>query len=81
MDINKARKILESDNINRVYENDFAKGVAIIAKYGGKDYSFGHEQIWFGDFESTVEQMSEEEVKQLASFGWFEDEDAWSKYS
>jgi hypothetical protein len=82
MDIEKAREILESD-IEKVYENDFANGVAIIAKYakGSFNYNFEHDQMWFGDFEETVGQMTESEVRELAKYGWFEDEDGWSIFS
>jgi len=85
MDIEKAREILDSDygQTERIYDNDFAGGVAIIAKYAEKQfcYSFEHDQMWFGDFEGTVEQMIEAEVMQLSQYGWFEDEDSWSRFS
>jgi hypothetical protein len=54
MDIEKAREILESDDNERIYENDFSKGVAIISKYADTKfgYQFQHDQMWYGDFEN-----------------------------
>ena len=81
MNPERAREILDTD-IDTDYEG-FAKGIAIIGKYakGKFNYNFGHEQMWFGDFEETVEQMAEDEVNQLHLYGWFEDEDSWSHFS
>jgi hypothetical protein len=83
MDIEKAREILESDDNERIYENDFSKGVAIISKYADTKfgYQFQHDQMWYGDFEKTVEKMTESEVMELAKHGWFEDEDSWTLFS
>lgn len=85
MNIEKAREILSDDNVEREYDDNFVKGVAILGKYtkGRFNYSFEHDQMWFGAFEETVEQMAESEVMELAKYGWFEDDEvnSWSKFS
>ena len=82
MEIEQARDILELD-IEHEYENCFAEGIIILYRYvkGKFNYTLAHEQLWFGNFEETVQQMTELEVHKLAKYGWFEDEESWSLYS
>ena len=57
------------------------RGLQILAKYDDDlGLSFGHDQMWVGDFEATAAVMSREEVTALAQWGWFEDYDSWSHY-
>jgi hypothetical protein len=87
MNLERAREILDNagEEVGRDYCDDFVKGVAILGKYvkGRFNYSFEHDQMWFGEFEETVVQMTEEEVVSLVKYGWFEDKetDSWGKFS
>jgi hypothetical protein len=88
MDIQKAKQIYEDDKYeNKKWDKDcpLFTGLKILDKYRFKgekyDFNFGHEQIWIGDFGTTVGQMSEEEVIVMFENGWFESEDAWSLFS
>ncbi len=59
------------------------RGLTILAKYIDNldtDTAFEHDQIYAGDFEATVAQMSLEEVTEMAQCGWFESEDSWSHF-
>ena len=87
MNLERARELLDNygEKDGREYDDDLVKGVAILGKYvkGRFNYSFEHDQMWFGEFEETVVQMTEEDVLSLAKYGWFEDEEtnSWSKFS
>lgn len=53
----------------------------IINKYAvDKELGAEHDQIWFGTFEETAIQMTEDELVLLSIHGFFEDEDSWSTY-
>ena len=81
MDIEKALELLDSD-IRHEYKSKLSaisKGLELISKCDPKSYfASGPEQIWVGDFESTVELMTEDEVLTMAKNGWFHSEDGWS---
>lgn len=84
MEIEDAKKLIESTDDDNSVKNAHFKGLQIINKFMcSQDLVFAgtHDQIFVGDFEYTVQQMSEEEVKELASYGFFEDEDSWSFFT
>lgn len=87
MDIEKAREILEMSNYHDISgdKHTLIDGVAILAKYNDKkdkfDFHSEHDQLWFMDFESTVEKMSEEDVIKLEELNRFEDENSWSIFT
>lgn len=55
------------------------EGLLIIGQYDPhSDFYAAHEQIWFGDYQKTFEQMTDKEFERLKELGWFEDEDSWS---
>jgi len=60
MDIEKALELLDSD-IRHEYKSKLSaiiKGFELISKYDPKSYFVSvQDQIWVGDFESTVELM------------------------
>lgn len=37
-----------------------------------------HDQIWCCDFDKTVALMTEEQIRNMESWNWFEAEDGWS---
>ena len=83
MDVDKAREIYENDAYDKVEGHDLIKGMQILAPYSSDefDYAFAHDQMYFLDFEKSVKQMTEAEVKTLFGLGWHEDEDSWSLFS
>jgi len=83
MDLQKARKIIEEDAIKRNHslKNEIFKGMEILLKYTEDlKLAAGHDQIWCGDFEETVQKMTEEDFVRMITLGWFEDEDSWSAF-
>lgn len=60
------------------YNEQFAEGVAIIAKYmEGKDdwaVQASHDTIWWGNDEWVTD---ESDRKRLEELGWVTDEEAW----
>ena len=84
MDVDKAREIAKNNDYDKVEGHDLIEGIKILAKYNENEkynYQFEHDQMWFLDFEETVAQMTEEEVKKLFGLGWFEDEESWSLFA
>lgn len=58
----------------------FIEGIAIIGKYqkaDGYDIAVGHDQFFFGDYQSVTDKK---DVSRLKKLGWFEEEGSWSCY-
>jgi len=83
VEIDKAREILESTQIDFAIKNQVLQGMVILSGLAEKpgEPIFEHDQAWYTDFEETVTKMDEDTVTTLAKLGWFEDEDAWSHFS
>ena len=81
MDIEKALELLDSD-IRHEYKSKLSaiiKGFELISKYDPKScFVSVQDQIRVGNFETTVELMTEDEVLTMAKNGWFHSEDGWS---
>lgn len=83
MKLEHARKILEEDKPLIGPTNDTYEGMKVITEiYDGAyvDMAAEHDQIWYGDFEETVEKMEPVQVIFMASCGWFEAEGSWSTF-
>lgn len=81
MRIEKALKILEEGRPGDVV-NRKLKGMNLLSKYVSQlDIESGHDIIYVCDFNSTVEKMSEDEVKILAEYGFFNEEDSWAFFT
>jgi len=83
MDIDKAKEIIGNTETDFTFKNRVLVGMMILSDYaeaGPEDPRFEHDQMWYVDFEETVEKMSESTVEMMAKLGWFEDEEAWSHY-
>lgn len=85
MQLSDAMELVE--NTPRPYEkkNIVAAGFVILAKYGDDlDVAAEHDVIYAGqgDLEAMVAAMSEVDIRELASMGWFIDEhlDCWGHY-
>lgn len=76
----EALKILDGDLMDsKPRDAKVLPGILIISKWQEKEQvAVGHDQLWYGDFESTVEKMNSDEVTELAILGWFENDDSWS---
>lgn len=60
----------------------FMRGLAIIAKYeADPGLAAAHDIFYFGDYESTVEQMTEDEQRAMYSYNWIESEDSWAFFT
>lgn len=81
MDIEKAKDLIKKENDHDFPEkNVVMRGLQILAKYEDNVLpQFDHDKILVSDFEKIVEQMSEEDVIQMAKLGWFYDKenDCW----
>jgi hypothetical protein len=76
-----AKKIIEETKADYSIPQNFLKGLEILSKYDDNiDPAFDHDIIWASDFDATVENMTKEEVIQMATYGWFEDEDSWAHF-
>jgi hypothetical protein len=83
MDADLARDILSTMAVNNDC-NRILKGMRLLATHGedtNVSFAAAHDRIYFGAFEVTVEKMTEEEVRQMAAWGWFESEDSWSHHT
>jgi len=63
--------------VDRIYD-----GLTLMKKYHSNiRYAVGRNQIWCGvDFDESVAEMSDEDVRSMAEMGWFQDEDSWSHF-
>lgn len=65
--------------------NDVMEGMKIIFRYAsdgeisGHNFHAEHDQIWCGSY--TGDKMSQSDLKEMEQLGWFEDEEAWSKFT
>jgi hypothetical protein len=89
MDITEAREIILK--VGEAYEpfggegDPIMDGLNLLSALEPKktlELHPGHDQIWAGtlNFEESVQLMSAEQVRKMAEWGWFEDEDSWSKF-
>ncbi len=61
---------------------EIIEGLKIIDQYvKDKNLCAEHDQIWFGDYEESVNTMTIDEKTKLEKWGWFEDEEAWSHFT
>jgi hypothetical protein len=57
------------------------RGLTILGRYDDNlRPGFGHDRIWVGDFTKTIEQMTQDEIIEMARCDWFESEDSWSHF-
>lgn len=85
MNIEAARAILEAGDGRSDESNRVLRGLNLLAEVApGFDTNTQmhaeHDQIWAGDFESTAAAMSEDQVRSMARWGWFEDAECWSHF-
>jgi len=83
MKLEHAREILENDDNHIGPTNSIYEGMRVITNvYNGEEVPMGmnHYQIFYGDFEKTVEKMDGHQVVFMANCGWFEDEESWSTF-
>ena len=82
MDIEKAKILIENTECDFSIDNGIFKGLKILNKYVDElNFDAAHNVVWLNDFESTTEKMSEQDVKQLAKYGFIEDEDSWAFFT
>lgn len=82
METEKALKLIEDTDSDQDIKNSTYKGLQILLKYIEElEFAAAHDQIWVCDFEATVTKMSEEEVKNMALYGFFESEDSWAFFT
>lgn len=80
MNIDKALEILEKDSLlNHNSKCPLLEGMQIIAKnsYSTILRSADHDEMYYGDFKDTVENMTREEVIRLHQLGWMQKDDTW----
>lgn len=59
----------------------FIRGIEIIWHYSNEKYlAVEHGIIYFGTYDETIKQMTEDEQRLMFSYGWFEDADSWALY-
>lgn len=83
MNINEALEILKRDSPLTYEKCPVLEGMQIIAKNTIGKYInryTDHDEIWYGNFEETVKEMTKEEVLNLHRLGWFKNEDSWFRY-
>lgn len=57
------------------------KGIEIIRRYSNETYlAAEHDVIYFGAYDETIEQMTEDEQRLMFSYGWHEETDSWAFY-
>lgn len=62
--------------------NKILDGMNLIAKYEpDATCSAKHDVLYFGSYEDTYLQMTEEERKQMEEWGWFEEEESWTHFT
>lgn len=60
----------------------FLKGLAIISKYDADpSLAAEHDVFYFGDYESSIAQMTEDEQSAMFSYNWIELEDSWAFFT
>lgn len=63
------------------YEDRVLAGILLIRAFEPDAMIVAeHDQIWFGQYERTSEQMREGERELMTAWGWFEDADGWSHF-
>lgn len=81
MDREKALEILHSGRIvDENLTNPILVGMQIIAEGHNNEYvemAAEHDQIWYGDFEESIKNMTEDQVALLGQAGWFVDEEGY----
>lgn len=81
MRIGDARKLINETPVDRSLKQPLFCGLQILGQYDEDlHFSCRRDQILCADFAVTVERMSDAEVREMARFGWFEDEESWSLY-
>lgn len=81
MNIVEARAILKAHYTDSLQGNDVVKGLKILFSIDAiASINPGHDQIWYANFEYTVEKMTIEQVTEMHNRHWFEDEDQWSHF-
>ena len=87
MKLKEAQAILKDEEDNGDYKNPpeikcgVLEGMKIIAEsLKDEDYidtSAEHDVFYYGDFEKTVANLTEEQIRYLARLGWGEEYDCW----
>lgn len=83
MNTAEALQIIKEAKTDYSQKNHIARGLLILAKYNddmNNSIAFEHDQMWACDFEETVEKMTREEVVEMATLGWFENNESWSHF-
>lgn len=90
MNVEEANKILEDESDNWSLENepkvqcDLLEGMKIIAE-SLKDAEYissaaEHDVFYYGDFEKSVANLTEDQIRYLAKLGWREEYDSWTSF-
>jgi hypothetical protein len=57
------------------------KGVELIRQYDpDAEFAVGDDTIFFGAYETSSNQMSEDQLSYMEEWGWFEQCDSWAIY-
>ena len=60
----------------------FLKGLEIIAKYElDPDFAAEHDIFYFGNYETTIVLMTEDEQRTMFTYNWVEAEDSWAFFT
>ncbi len=85
MDRTKALEILDSDEVeDHAPVNGILVGMQIITEAHNNEevgIAAEHDIIWYGDFEESVKNMTENQVLLMGQAGWFQDEGYWSHFA
>jgi hypothetical protein len=77
----EALKLIKETETDYTQKQHILLGLQILAKYDDYlDCSFEHDQMYVCDFDASIEKMTEEDVRLLASYGWIESVESWSHY-
>jgi len=78
-----ALQIIKDTKTDYDQKQRIVRGLQIIAKYDdGLDFriAFEHDIMYASSFDSTVEEMTKEEVTEMSILGWFMEEDSWTHF-
>ena len=83
MKVEEVIDMYEKETIKTDYsiKNRKFKGMEILNKYVDElEFAAAHDIIYVADFE-IVEKMSDEDIKELLKYGFFESEDSWAFFT
>ena len=85
MDVDQAKSIIADVSRDMSADNGVLHGLNLISETlpdfdTDTDFCAEHDQIFAAPFGESVALMSEEQIRQMAAWGWFEAEDSWSHF-